>query len=82
VSAHTLPGYADGMPLFGFGKKDSKPKRRDTREREMKAGAREYEARHQDRLAERREKEGDLEGARVAREAAAAARRGDKPAPR
>jgi len=62
------------MALFGFGKKNTKPPRRDTREREMKAGAREYEARHQDRLAERRESQGDVDGARVAREAAAAAR--------
>jgi len=62
------------MALFGFGKKDAKPSRPDTREREKKAGAREYEARHQERLAERRESEGDLDGARIAREAAAAAR--------
>ena len=62
------------MALFGFGKKKTKPPKRDTREREMKAGAREYEARHQDRLAQRRENQGDLEGARIAREAAEAAR--------
>jgi hypothetical protein len=63
------------MPLFGFGKDKSKPARRDPREREMQAGAREYEARRQDRLAELRESQGDTEGARAAREAAAEARR-------
>jgi|tagenome__1003787_1003787.scaffolds.fasta_scaffold19194467_2 hypothetical protein len=62
------------MAPFGFGKKNSKPPRKDPREREKQAGAREYEARHQDRLAERLESQGDVEGARVAREAAAAAR--------
>jgi hypothetical protein len=63
------------MAMFGFGKKDSKPPKLDPREREKRAGAREYEARRQDRLAERLEQAGDLEGARVAREAAAEARR-------
>ena len=62
------------MALFGFGKKNTKPPKKDTREREKKAGAREYEARHQDRLAERREGQGDVDGARIAREAAAEAR--------
>jgi hypothetical protein len=62
------------MSPFGFGKKNSKPARKDPREREKKAGAREYEARHHDRLAERLESQGDLDGARIAREAAAAAR--------
>jgi hypothetical protein len=59
------------MPFFGLGKSKPKPVRRDPREREKDAGAREYEARHQERLAELREKQGDAEGARVAREAAA-----------
>jgi hypothetical protein len=61
------------MPLFG--KKNTKAKKLDPRDREKRAGAREYEARRQDRLAERRESEGDVEGARIAREAAADARR-------
>jgi hypothetical protein len=64
------------MAPFGFGKKPTKPPRKDTRDRDKKAGAREYEARHQERLAERRESEGDVEGARIAREAADAARKG------
>ena len=68
------------MALFGFGKKNKKSPKRDTREREKKAGAREYEARHQERLAERRESQGDVDGARVAREAAAEARRGSSSA--
>jgi hypothetical protein len=67
--------YLPGMAPFGFGKKDSKPARRDPREREKNAGAREYEARRQDRLAERLEGEGDAEGARQARDAAAESRR-------
>jgi hypothetical protein len=57
-----------------FGKKQPKPPKRDSRDREKNAGAREYEARYQERLAERRESEGDLDGARIAREAAAAER--------
>jgi hypothetical protein len=64
------------MPFFGLGKDNSKPARRDPRESEKTAGAREYEARHQERLAELREKQGDTEGARRAREAAAELRRG------
>ena len=63
------------MGLFNFGKNKSKSSRRDPREREMAAGAREYEARYQQRLAERRESQGDIEGAQVARDAAEAARR-------
>ena len=62
------------MPLFGFGKKDAKKPKRSTHEREKKAGAAEYEARHQERLAARRESQGDIDGARIAREAAEAAR--------
>jgi hypothetical protein len=62
------------MSPFGFGKKNSKPPRKDPREREKQAGAREYEARHHERLAERLESQGDVEGARIARQAAAAAR--------
>jgi hypothetical protein len=62
------------MAFFGLGKNKPK-KRRDPQQREMQAGAREYEARHQDRLAELRESQGDPEGARVAREAADEARR-------
>jgi hypothetical protein len=62
-----------------FGKKDPKqPKKPDPRDREKRAGAREYEARRQDRLAERLEGEGDPEGARIAREAAEEARRTPK----
>lgn len=68
------------MALFGFGKKDKKPPKRDPREREKQAGAREYEARRHDREAERRDSQGDVDGARLAREAAADARRGTKPA--
>ena len=66
------------MALFGFGKKNAKPPRRDPQDREKQAGAREYEARRQDRIAERRESQGDIDGARVAREAAADARRTPK----
>jgi len=62
--------------LFGFGQDDTKKVRRDPRDREKAKGAREYEARHQDRVAERRESNGDLDGARAAREAAAALRAG------
>jgi hypothetical protein len=60
------------MALF---RKDKKPPKRDPRDREKAAGAREYEARHQERLAERRDSQGDLDGARNAREAAEEARR-------
>ena len=67
------------MALFGRGKKPPKPPRKDPREREMKAGAAEYEARHQERLAARRESQGDIDGARIAREAAEAARGTRKP---
>ena len=67
------------MALFGRGKKNPKPPRKDPREREMKQGAAEYEARHQDRLAARREDEGDIDGARIARAAAEAARSNRKP---
>ena len=67
------------MPLFGRGKKNEKPPRKDPREREKKAGAAEYEARHQERLAARRESQGDIDGARIAREAAEAARSNRKP---
>jgi hypothetical protein len=67
------------MALFGRGKKDAKPSRKDPREREKKAGAAEYEARHQDRLADRLESQGDTAGARIAREAAEAARSNRKP---
>jgi len=63
------------MALFGFGKNKSKKARRDPRDSEKDAGAREYEARYQQRLAERRESQGDVEGAREARDAADAARR-------
>ena len=63
------------MGLFDFGKKGKKPPKRDPRQREMEAGAREYEARRHDREAERREDQGDVDGARIAREAAAAARK-------
>ncbi|MEA2494871.1 MAG: hypothetical protein QOJ29_2782 [Thermoleophilaceae bacterium] len=62
------------MP-FGFGKKDAKPPKRDPADKQKYAGAREYEARRQDRLAARRESSGDIDGARIAREAAAEARR-------
>ena len=68
------------MALFGFGKKEKKPPKHDPREREKRAGAREYEARRHDREAERRDSQGDIDGARLAREAAADARRGTKPA--
>lgn len=64
------------MRLFGSGKEDTKKVRRDPRDREKSKGAREYEARHQDRLAERHESEGNLDEARIAREAAAALRAG------
>jgi hypothetical protein len=67
------------MALFGRGKKSPKPPRKDARDREMKAGAGEYEARHQERLAARRESQGDTDGARIAREAAEAARSNRKP---
>jgi hypothetical protein len=67
------------MALFGRGKKTPKPPRKDPREREKKAGAAEYEARHQDRLAARRESQGDIDGARLAREAAEEARSTRKP---
>jgi hypothetical protein len=63
------------VPFFGLGKRDSKPARRDPKEREKEAGAREYEARRLDRLAERRDLEGDVEGAQAARAAAVEARR-------
>ena len=66
------------MALFGRGKKNEKPPRKDPREREKQAGAAEYEARHQERLAARRESQGDIDGARIAREAAAAARKPPK----
>jgi hypothetical protein len=62
--------------LFGFGQRDTKKVRPDPRDREKSKGAREYEARHQDRVAERRESQGDLDGARIARAAAAALRAG------
>jgi hypothetical protein len=62
-----------------FGKKEPKPPNKpDPRDREKRAGAREYEARRQDRLAERLEGEGDVEGARTAREAAEEERRPPK----
>ena len=70
------------MGLFDFGKKTKKPPKRDPREREKEAGAREYEARHQDRIAARRESQGDIDGARIAREAAAEARRPPSKRPR
>jgi hypothetical protein len=63
------------VPFFGLGKRDAKPARRDPQQREKEAGAREYEARRLDRLAERRELDGDAEGAQAAREAAVEARR-------
>jgi hypothetical protein len=60
--------------MFDRSSKPKKPRRKDAGDRAKSKGAGEYEARHQDRLAERRELEGDLEGARIAREAAAALR--------
>jgi hypothetical protein len=66
------------MGLFDFGKKKAKPPKRDPADREKDAGAREYEARRQDRLAQRRESQGDNDGARMAREAAEDARREQK----
>ncbi len=63
------------MGLFGLGKSDTKKKvKKDPADREKAKGAREWEARHQDRVAERCEGQGDAEGARIAREAAAALR--------
>jgi hypothetical protein len=62
------------VSLFGFGKRNSKAPRRDPREREKEAGAREYEAKRQDRLAERLAGQGDAAGAQAAREQAAALR--------
>jgi hypothetical protein len=58
------------VSLFGFGKREGKPKKKDPREREKEAGAREYEAKRQDRLAERLEGEGDTPGAKAARDTA------------
>ncbi len=63
------------MGLFGFGKEKKKKPKLDPREREKRAGGREYEARRQERLAERLDSEGDAAGAKVARDAAEAARR-------
>jgi len=57
------------------GKRGPKKVRKDPGDREKTKGAREYEARHQDRVAERRESQGDLDGAQIAREAAEALRK-------
>ena len=57
-----------------FDKREAKPKKLDPNDREKQAGAREYEAKRQDRLAIRLEQQGDAVGAQAAREAAAALR--------
>jgi hypothetical protein len=62
------------VSLFGFGKRNSKSPRKDPREREKERGAREYEAKRQDRLAERLASQGDAVGAQAARDQAAALR--------
>jgi hypothetical protein len=59
---------------MGFLKPILKPVRKDPRDREKAAGAREYNARVHERRAERLELAGDAEGAAVARAAAAEAR--------
>jgi hypothetical protein len=60
--------------FFDFGKRESKPPRRDAGDRAKQAGAREYEAKRKDRLALRLEAEGNAAGAQAARDEAAALR--------
>ena len=62
------------MAFWDKKKGGKKGPRKDPADREKRAGAREYEAKRQDRIAERLEAEGDAEGAKTAREAAAAER--------
>jgi hypothetical protein len=62
-----------------FRKRPAKPAKRDPQQREREAGAREYEARRQDRLAARYEAEGDIERHKTARDAADEMRRPRSP---
>ena len=64
---------------MGFRKRSPKPVRPDPTDREKARGAREYNARVHDRLADRLEQAGDAAGAAMARAAATEAR---QPPPR